>query len=985
MGCGFIEYDLFITGDCTSSGLGEIYIDITGGTAPYTITETSSSGLLPTSAATNNYYFSGLTAGTYVLKIQDSCVSPTPTITYLNIPISSGSSININTITQTSCGNNNGAVEFEFNPYYGSGYYQVYETTLGYVGSGQTTTSTNTFSPLSAGTYYILGDDGGGCTGTSASFVVLSSNTLDYGFYVVNDASCVTGTGAGKLFVTGETGTPPYTYLWSNGETTSSITGLTSGSYGVTVVDSDGCSLSKTVDVDYVLPIEVTSVNTTPPSCFSNDGEVTLFVNNGTAPYYYSGSNGTVEISFTKNYTFTGLTSGLFTYLVTDAGLCTTTDTVLLVTPNSFTFANVTTTNSTCNGSDGTITIVVNSGEPIGVYTYTLIDSSGNTQQTIINSTNTTFNNVPSGDYTFTIDNGSGCGYTGSTVVSNTNKFTINNISTTGATCGLCNGSVQIVANSGGTLPYTYKIDGFPTSQVTTYNNLCPGLYTAIITDADGCSQSQNFTITQTSGVDFVPYLKQPSIGDDGEIKVFIIDGIPPFTYNWSSNVNGQTGGSVTGLTAGTYVIEVIDSNSCSKKNSIKLKGTKKVTSYEIYNVCDGNFQSDGTIGERSMSQFFNEGFYTLTSDDFNCLLNNATFIAETIVDGVTKQNTFYTSTNIGDYPTVEQWTDVLKKLFSEYEQIGDVVFDIESNMMTIYNYCKETEECEPKVYNELTNSSVVVNLIINYDISCVDCDIPPTPTPSVTLTPTITPTPTLTPTSTSPPPINDAFITTWDTRITDGTSTGSLTVRLPFISSTGSYTNGIIDWGDGTTSNLTYSNREHTYGSQGIYTITITLNSGGTLQGWQFGGGNPNGVDRNKLLSVDNWGLMQLLDGDQFFECTNLNMGIVNDTPDLSLMVTLDFLFYGCTSITSINNIGSWDISNITDFNDFLGGGVVLTTSNYDSLLQGWASLGTSLQVGCTLDAQTTFYSAAPSAGDTARNYLISTIGWTINDAGPI
>jgi surface protein len=982
MGCGLIRYELFITGDCTSSGVGEIYIELTGGTAPYTVTETSSSGLLPTSAATTTYYFSGLTAGTYVLEVTDNCLSPGPTTEYINIPISSGSTINIISVTETTCGENNGSVEFEFDPFYGSGYYELYETILGYVTSGETTQALNNVGPLSAGTYYILGDDGGGCTGTSATFVVLSSNTLDYGFYVVNDASCVVGTGAGKIFVTGTTGTPPYTYLWSNSATTSSITGLTAGSYGVTVTDSDGCSLSKTVDVDYVLPIGVVSINTVPPSCFLSDGQLTLIVTGGTAPFYYSGSNGTVEISFSDTYTFSGLASGYFEYLVTDAGLCTTTDSVLLVTPNSFSFGSVTTTNSTCNGSNGTIEITVNGGSPVGTYTYKLIDSSGNTIQNIVTATNTTFNNVPSGNYTFTIGNG-GCEYTGTTSISNTDKFTISSITTTGTTCGFCNGSVQIVATSGGTLPYTYQIDGFPTSPVTTYNNLCAGYYTAIVTDADGCSQSQNFVITQSSKVTFLPYTQEPIIGNDGLIKIFVTNGTPPFTYNWSSNVNGQVGPQVTGLTAGTYVIEVIDSTFCSSKKTIKLTGTKQVASYEIYNVCQGSFQNDGTISVRSFGQMYSEGYFSLTEDDLNCILNNATFIAEVVVDGEVHQQTFYTSTNIGDYPTIETWIETLQDLFGLYPNIGEVTFDIENNTMKVYNFCEETDGCQPKTYNELTNSLVIVNLIINYDISCVECDIPPTPTP--TLTPTLTPTPTPTLTPTPSPEYNNAFITVWDTSITYPGSTGSLTVRLPFVSSTGSYSNGLIDWGDGNTSTLSYTNRQHTYGAPGQYTIKIYVYPGGTFSGWQFGGGNSNGVDREKILKVLKWGPIQLMDTDDFYECVNLNMNYVVDTPNISSMAFLDYFFYGCTNITTINNIGNWDVSNIFTMFEFLGGGTTLTTANYNSMLQGWASLGTSLQNGVTLDAQTTTYSAAPSAGETARNYLVSTKGWIINDGGPI
>ncbi len=101
MSCGQILYDLYITGDCTNTNVGEIYIEITGGTSPYTVYEVSTSGLLPTSGATTTYYFSGMSAGTYSLAIQDSCISPGPETIYLNIPISSGTTIGVDSSTNT--------------------------------------------------------------------------------------------------------------------------------------------------------------------------------------------------------------------------------------------------------------------------------------------------------------------------------------------------------------------------------------------------------------------------------------------------------------------------------------------------------------------------------------------------------------------------------------------------------------------------------------------------------------------------------------------------------------------------------------------------------------------------------------------------------------------------------------------------------------------------------------------------------------------
>ena len=98
MSCGQILYNLYITGDCTNTNVGEIYVEITGGAPPYTVYEATTTGLLPTSAATTTYYFSGMSAGTYSLAIQDSCISPGPNIEYLNIPISSGSTISVESL-----------------------------------------------------------------------------------------------------------------------------------------------------------------------------------------------------------------------------------------------------------------------------------------------------------------------------------------------------------------------------------------------------------------------------------------------------------------------------------------------------------------------------------------------------------------------------------------------------------------------------------------------------------------------------------------------------------------------------------------------------------------------------------------------------------------------------------------------------------------------------------------------------------------------
>lgn len=721
MSCGVVSvYNFSVTGDCSNTNSGVVYFELSGGSAPYTVSEITTTGLLPTSAVTTSYSFSGLSADTYSVQIVDSCL--TAYTFNLNIPISSGTCVSIQS-QNTSCNNPNGIITATTQNYYGNGSFSLYDINNNLVSSVSSVGSSWVFNALSADTYYVIGDDGGGCTGRSQSCIVKSSTTFNYGFYVVNDASCIPGTGSGKIFITGQTGNPPYTYSWSNGQTGSTITGLTQGTYFVTATDSTGCSFSSSQTVYTVPPPNIVSFTTIAPSCFANDGEVEVLVVGGTSPYYFSGSNGTVGITFSDTFVFTGLSSGVLTVTVTDAGLCTDTDSVTLITPNGFSVVSISTTNSNCNNTNGLIDVEVNSGTPSGTFTYTLIDSSGNTISTNTSGDLYQFPPVSSGVYTIEISDGV-CTYTGTTTVSNTNLYTIS-ASTTGTTCGFDNGSIQIIATSGGTLPYTYQITGQPAGPVTTFNNLGQGFYNIIVTDASGCQQFETVYINGSSGMYFDLFVSQPLFGNDGEISTLISSGEPPFTFNWSSNVNGQTGATVTGLTAGTYSLEVIDDNGCVFTRTTTLIGTTQYSTYQSYNICSQDFVDTGVLGKRGILQMLYEGYFDLTSGDTNCVLNSAIFTADVMVNGVDQQSIFYTSTGFDDVPTDNDWVTAITNLLYTFSGISSVIVNLETNQIIITSGCQtEGEGCQTKSVTTLDDANVKISLNIDYDISCVECEI---------------------------------------------------------------------------------------------------------------------------------------------------------------------------------------------------------------------------------------------------------------------
>ena len=350
------------------------------------------------------------------------------------------------------------------------------------------------------------------------------------------------------------------------------------------------------------------------------------------------------------------------------------------------------------------------------------------------------------------IDNNSGCVYTGVTTVTNVNLFTITAV-TTNTTCGLNDGTLQILTTSGGTLPYTYQITGYAISPINSYNNLPSGSYNVTVTDANGCSQITTAYVGPSNSVFFNLLSTQPVNGNDGQITTLLSSGYPPFTYNWSSNVNSQTGATVTNLSAGTYTLQVVDSSGCTYSKTILLSGTILLGNYQVYNISDTNFVNTGISGRRGIGQMYNEGFFDLTYNDLGCVINGAEFIIETSVNGVIKQYFFYNSIGIYDYPTDIEWINVIKLMLLTYPDIGEVDIDIVKNKITIVNDCKDiNKSCVPTKFNTLSDAKVIINLIINYDISCVECDVVVTPTPTPT-NPKLTPTPTQTPTSTNPPP----------------------------------------------------------------------------------------------------------------------------------------------------------------------------------------------------------------------------------------
>jgi hypothetical protein len=731
-------YNVSITGDCSNMSSGAITLAPLFGVPPYTIDWQNPSLSADTSVTQSTR--TGLSAGTYSILVTDST---TPDNQYLNvlIHVSSGVCASIVSNVEATCGNDNGTLTVSATTPYNPVSCYLYEydgTSSGTYITSATTSNTYTFNGLASGLYYVEIIDGGGCSGSTGTCVIETTPVFDFGIYSVGNAGC-TNELTGALIVTGLTATGPVTYLWSNGEITPSITGLTAGVYSVTITDLNGCSITKSGTVVTEDPLGLVGITTISPTCFNSDGIITVNISGGTAPYYYQLSNGYSEITYLTTKTFDNLSSGVYTITVQDAAFCSDSQTVQLLTPNAFNSVSVVKSNSICGLNNGSITISADGGNV--PYTFLLIGPNFSTQ-TFVGYPSHTFSGLESGTYTVSISNPGGCEYVEIVEIDNQPLFNYN-VSVTGISCNSKFGVVKIDVDTPGL--YTYQLGpqviSNTSQQSVTFTNLLAGIYTLFIENADPnqpkCAVSQQVSIIKTPNLQYSLVPTECGLGGDGTITALITTGTPPFTFEWSPNVNGQTGIYVTNLTAGTYSVKITDANSCSVTKTTLIKCSDYITSsYSLYNVSQATFETnDNTI--LSLEKMLGDGYLQLTSGETGCYLSKADFFVLVTVGGTGYTgSSFYTSTSLSNYPTNQQYINALETLVETIPGIGSI--SINGNNLQISSDCQK----------ELTDKNIKIDVLIQYEVCCQQ----PLPTPTETPTPTVSPTPTTSPTPTQTP-----------------------------------------------------------------------------------------------------------------------------------------------------------------------------------------------------------------------------------------
>jgi len=711
------QYFITVTGDCTSTNSGSINVEFNAGVPNYTAQWlTPNLGIDTNITATTR---TSLSAGTYVLRVNDSSI-PINNEFFLNVQVSSGCTLSYSK-TDTTCNSDNGSIIVSTITPTSSYEYFLYKNGV-LVQSSSTANNNITFNSLGPGLYDYDIIDIGGCSASLPTIEIQDSQNFDYDLYVVNDTQC--GGPKGKVIVSGCTGKPPHTYLWNNGETTSSITGLTAGIYTVSVTDADGCVLNKSAEVINAAKPEVSFTSTVAPTCFNNDGSITIYITGGVEPFYYSASNGFSTFSYNRQFTLSNLVTGTYIINVTDSSLCQTSATTSIQSVNAFSVADLTVENSYCDANQGKVTISLELGSP--PYKYTLIDPLGNQTVSTTNSNTQTFNNLSTGEYTLAVTDKSNCVYTETFNVIATNKFVVN-LSTSGVTCGLDNGAVRVQQSQGGTPPYNYYIDDLLVLSNTfltdyTFTDLAAGPHVLRLIDNTGCEKTNPFLIgNRCEPIEFTLYVESPSNVDPyAKINALITRaGTPPYEYYWEKKVDdvyvpyefiGTNNNQIVGVTSGEYRLSLIDQCTCTQSSTVFSRVYTPHQVYDIFSICNGETELKNNF-KYGLKELAYEGYKDTTQGEFACSLNNMSFYTIIKVDDSEYSMFFYSGKSLNDVPSDELWISSIETLLNEVSGIKDFNIDWKKNKITIESDCNQTPD--------LCNSIIDVSVRIEYDVEC--------------------------------------------------------------------------------------------------------------------------------------------------------------------------------------------------------------------------------------------------------------------------
>jgi gliding motility-associated-like protein len=418
----------------------------------------------------------GMPPGNYVVTVTDAngCVA-TVNVTISEPPLLTAS---INQFNNVSC--------FGFND--GSATVTPAGGTPNYSYSWNTVPvqTTQTASGMSPGNYVVTVTDSNGC-------VVTANITITEPTAIVLNTSAtpaICGQQIGTATVNASGGTGSYTYSWNSNpiQTTPTATSLATGSYTVTVTDSNGCVATANVFVPFSNSFSINSYIINHVSCYGgSNGAAGVNLNGGTSPFSYLWSSG--GTSSTEN----NLPAGTYNIVVTDSAGCVDSAVIVITEPPALSVSINPNNIDACIGDS--ITLAAQATGGTGSYVYLWNPSSQTTASILFTASN-------SGQYSVTVTDANGC-------TDNAVAFiTVNPLPIADFSVDTTNGCAPVCVNflsvtTSDTYSWAFGDTGHNNGFMPYYCYTKPGTYsvTLMVTDSNGCKNS----ITKTNLITVFP------------------------------------------------------------------------------------------------------------------------------------------------------------------------------------------------------------------------------------------------------------------------------------------------------------------------------------------------------------------------------------------------------------------------------------------------------------------------------------------------
>ena len=459
-----------------------------------------------------------------------------------------------------------------------------------YIWNDDSAQTTATASNLTAGTYTVTFTDNFGCSDTASATITeptpmaITIQTVDILCYGASD---------GQVTTTVQGGVPPYTYNWDNGQTTANLSGLSSGTYNVTVTDSNGCTVSGSAILNEPQQALQLTLTGTDISCNGfSDGTITLSIEGGTPPYTYNWDNGQTSQNNTN------IAAGTYCVTVTDSHGCQISDCATITEPTALSFTT-SSVPATCNGyDDGSASITVSGGTP----PYNYLWSTGGTSSLLTD--------VYAGNYSITVTDANNCSFTTEVTVDQPDPLVV----TLPADYQICEGMETTITASGtgGTYPYQYQWNTGDQTENITVAPTSPTTYTVTITDSHNCTYDNSISIGIFPDLYINAFANADSVCPGDPVVIM-------------ANYGGGTGGPYYFFIDGDPVS--LPAEEFPQDNHIYTVEIKDDCNYEasdqisigLYSVPNISFSSDITEGCPPLTVNFNE---SINCDDCSYVWN---------------------------------------------------------------------------------------------------------------------------------------------------------------------------------------------------------------------------------------------------------------------------------------------------------------------------------------------------------------------------